>query len=408
MTNNEKEVSTNREGKKHRIHSIDALRGFALVGIMLFHCMEHFDLLHVPQLDSPFWQKIDTAVYDTLFFLFAGKAYAIFATLFGLSFYMLMHSQEKKGNDFRLRFVWRLVLLFGLGIINGMIYMGEFFMVYAVVGLFIIPLYKVPTKWLVLVSALLLLQIPALIEFSNLLSGGIENTPSSLKVLESELFAQSATIFETGTIKNIMIFNLTKGQVAKMLWIVNNFRYLQLIGLFIVGLLIGRAGIHQSKENMMHAATRFTFPAIRIFVGFYSIALLLPYLGIEGYALETGVTIFKNYANLGMLLFYFALFTRCYNNSAWGQKLLEPLAAVGRMSVTNYMMQSVIGVTLFYGFGFNLGVTASFLVCATVGVVVCLFQILISNYWIKRYYYGPIEWIWRCATFFTRYPLKRK
>ena len=51
---------------KKRINSIDALRGFALIGIMLLHCMERFDLTLAPVVESPFWQAIDTAVYDSL------------------------------------------------------------------------------------------------------------------------------------------------------------------------------------------------------------------------------------------------------------------------------------------------------------------------------------------------------
>ena len=93
---------------KKRINSIDALRGFALIGIMLLHCMERFDLTLAPVVESPFWQAIDTAVYDSLYFLFSGKSYAMFSLLFGLSFFMQMESQAAKGVDFRGRFLWRL------------------------------------------------------------------------------------------------------------------------------------------------------------------------------------------------------------------------------------------------------------------------------------------------------------
>ncbi|UVV75851.1 heparan-alpha-glucosaminide N-acetyltransferase domain-containing protein [Bacteroides fragilis] len=86
---------------KKRINSIDALRGFALIGIMLLHCMERFDLTLAPVVESPFWQAIDTAVYDSLYFLFSGKSYAMFSLLFGLSFFMQMESQAAKGVDFR-------------------------------------------------------------------------------------------------------------------------------------------------------------------------------------------------------------------------------------------------------------------------------------------------------------------
>ena len=63
---------------KKRINSIDALRGFALIGIMLLHCMERFDLTLAPVVESPFWQAIDTAVYDSLYFLFSGKSSSMY------------------------------------------------------------------------------------------------------------------------------------------------------------------------------------------------------------------------------------------------------------------------------------------------------------------------------------------
>jgi len=62
---------------KPRINSIDVLRGFALVGILLLHCLEHFESYNTPKLESPFWQWIDTAIHDTLFFLFQGKSFVI-------------------------------------------------------------------------------------------------------------------------------------------------------------------------------------------------------------------------------------------------------------------------------------------------------------------------------------------
>ena len=137
---------------KKRIHSIDALRGFALIGIMLLHCMERFDLTLVPEVNSPFWQCVDKGVYDTVYFLFSGKAYAIFSFLFGLSFYMQMDSQAQKGNDFRMRFVWRLILLFLFGYINGLVYMGEFFVVYAVLGF--CSFSAISTDWYIWASSL--------------------------------------------------------------------------------------------------------------------------------------------------------------------------------------------------------------------------------------------------------------
>lgn len=392
---------------KKRINSIDALRGFALFGILMFHCMEHFDLMIVPELASPFWQKIDGMVYEVIAFLFAGKAYAIFSLLFGLSFFMQMDSQADKGVDFRLRFLWRLILLLGLGYLNGIVYMGEFFVVYAILGIFLIPLFKVPTKWLVALIILFFLQIPDVITFISLLSGNAPNEPTSLVAYMDQLYEECAQLFIHGSLSDVLQFNMWKGQFAKLLWVFNNARYPQLIGLFILGMLIGRYGIHKSEEKMIKYS-RMALPySIGVFAFFYAIVILLPYFGVDGFALRAGTMLFKTYANLGMMLMYVSGFTLLYYNTK-ARKAMDKMAPVGRMSVTNYMAQGFIGVPLFYGFGLNLAVELSFMQCMLVGLAIYAVQLLYSNWWMKRYYYGPVEWLWRTLTWFKAFPFRRQ
>lgn len=391
---------------KKRISSIDAVRGFALFGILIHHCMEHFDLTYTPVLDSPFWQQVDNAVVQTVAFLFAGKAYAIFSLLFGLSFFMQMDSQADKGVDFRWRFLWRLTLLLVLGYLNGLVYMGEFFVVYALLGVFLIPLFKVPTKVLVGLCILLFLQIPDILIFVNALTGDGPSEPTSLVVYMDQLYVKCAELFRKGSLADVLEFNLWKGQFAKLLWVFNSARYPQLIGLFIMGMLIGRSGIHKSEEKMIKYSTKALPYAIALFVIFYAIVLLLPHFGIEGFALRTGRILFKAYANLGMMVMYISLITLLYYKTR-ARKVLDRMAPVGRMSVTNYMMQGFIGVPLFYGFGLGWAAELSFLQCLLVGLVVYAIQLIFSNWWMSHYYYGPMEWLWRTATWFRRVPLRR-
>ncbi|MDR2954666.1 MAG: DUF418 domain-containing protein [Prevotella sp.] len=393
---------------KKRIDSIDALRGIALMGILLWHSIEHFDLVYTPVLESPFWQTIDTAVHNISQFLFQGKAYAIFSLLFGLSFFIQMDSQADKGYDFRLRFVWRLAILFILGYLNGLIYMGEFFVIYATLGLILIPLYKVPTKWLVGLGIILFLQIPQVIDFVSLMNNNVANTPNDLNIRMNDLFEQAANIFINGSLWDVLSFNTWKGQSAKVLWFINEYRYLQLAGLFIFGMLIGRYGIHKSEEKMVKYSKMILPYAVVWFIIFYVIAYLLPVFGVKDYALEVGTGLFKTYGNLGMLMMYVTGFTLLYYKTVSGRKVMDKLAPVGRMSVTNYMLQSVFGITIFYGFGLNLAYTASYLQCIIAGAAVCAIQIIYSNWWIKRHYYGPMEWIWRMLTWLKPVPLRRK
>lgn len=392
---------------KKRINSIDALRGFALIGIMLLHCMERFDLTLAPVVESPFWQAIDTAVYDSLYFLFSGKSYAMFSLLFGLSFFMQMESQAAKGVDFRGRFLWRLALLFLFGYINGLVYMGEFFMVYAVLGVFLIPLYKVPTRWLLVLCVLLFLQIPAVISFVSLLSDNVANEPTAAAAYMDRLFERAADVFINGSLMDVLSFNTFDGQSAKCLWVFNNFRYLQLLGLFIAGMLIGRQGIHKSEEKMVKYSHLFLPYCLAFWAVFYAVAFLLPVWGVDGFALRVGQTLFKTYGNLGQMMVYFCGFTLLYYRYK-GQKVLDRMAPVGRMSVTNYMVQSIVGVSLFYGFGGNFAVEFNYLQSFLLGAAFCVIQIAYSNWWIKRFYYGPMEWLWRSLTWFQVVPLSRR
>jgi uncharacterized protein len=129
-----------------RIEVVDALRGFAVMAIMLLHNIEHFNFYSFSEATSEFMKVLDKGIWDTLFFLFGGKAYAIFALLFGFSFYVQMNNQEKKGKDFRLRFMWRLVLLFGIGCINAAFFPGEILVLYSLVGFVLVPVCKLSNK----------------------------------------------------------------------------------------------------------------------------------------------------------------------------------------------------------------------------------------------------------------------
>lgn len=120
-----------------RFQVVDALRGFAIVSIMLLHNIEHFDFYFKPEGLPPWMANLDRGIWDTLFFLFGGKSYAIFALLFGVTFFIQFNDQQDKGCDLRGRFSWRLLLLFGVGMINSAFYPGDILTGYAAVGFLI-------------------------------------------------------------------------------------------------------------------------------------------------------------------------------------------------------------------------------------------------------------------------------
>src|SRR3569833_1092844 len=121
-------VKNNAIAPPERIVLIDSLRGYALMGLFLIHMVEYFELYW----DNPIPSRVNTAA----FFLFGAKSYAMFALLFGVSFFIIMDRQAGKGVDFRLRFIWRLMVLLGIGLLHSLIYSGDILQILAITGLF--------------------------------------------------------------------------------------------------------------------------------------------------------------------------------------------------------------------------------------------------------------------------------
>ena len=130
--------------KNDRIDVVDALRGFAIMGILLVHSLEHF-IFPVYPTSSPQWLNVlDQGVFNVVFTLFAGKAYAIFAILFGFTFYIQHSNQKRRGGDFGYRFLWRLVLLIAFATLNAAFFpAGDVLLLFVAVG----PILFIARNW---------------------------------------------------------------------------------------------------------------------------------------------------------------------------------------------------------------------------------------------------------------------
>ena len=145
--------------KTSRIEVVDALRGFAVMAILLVHNLEHFIFPVYPE-SSPEWLTIlDNGVLNVIFSLFAGKSYAIFALLFGFTFYIQSHNQLLKGKDFGYRFLWRMILLVGFATLNAAFFpAGDVLLLFAVVSLILFIVRKWSDKAILITSIIFLLQ----------------------------------------------------------------------------------------------------------------------------------------------------------------------------------------------------------------------------------------------------------
>ena len=380
--------------KSSRIEVVDALRGFAVLAIMLLHNIEHFNLYDFPTPSSDFMQAMDKGVWDTLFFLFAGKAYAIFSLLFGFSFFIQYNNQAKKGKDFRLRFLWRLFLLFIIGCINGAFFPGDILVLYSIIGVVLVIACKWSDRTILIVAIILMLQP---LEFGKFFYAMLH--PDYVAPVGAwKAYNQRMVPYLTQPDFWAMIkSNLWDGQLFSILWAWGYGRFFQTASLFLVGMLIGRRGLFVNLSGHKAFWLRALLIGAVAFVPLYFLSNSLPDMISNKYMFMPMNTVVSSFRNFAFMCVLVAGFVFLWQSGAT-YKVLHGLVPYGKMSLTNYLTQSMIGTFIYFGYGLSLYnvlcTTASF----GVGILLFIVQLGFCHWWLKKYKQGPFEGAWRKAT----------
>ena len=189
--------------KNSRIEVVDALRGFAVMAIILVHNLEHF-IFPVYPTDSPNWLNIlDQGIFNGIFSLFAGKAYAIFALLFGFTFYIQTNNQRKRGKDFGYRFLWRLILLVGFATLNAAFFpAGDVLLLFVVTGPILFFTRNWSNKAIIITSVIFLLQP---IEWYHYIANLINPTHRLPNLKVGEMYAEVAEYLSSSYKCNFLV-----------------------------------------------------------------------------------------------------------------------------------------------------------------------------------------------------------
>ncbi len=380
--------------KISRLHVVDALRGFAIVSIMLLHNIEHFDFYFLP-VNLPGWMVVvDKWIWDTLFFMFGGKSYAIFAMLFGLTFFIQSKNQENKGKDFRGRFAWRLILLFVFGLINSAFYQGDILLLYAVIGFVLIPVAKLSDKVVFTIALILMLQP---YELFNLFYA-IQNPEMKIyDPLSWSYFAKTGEYITRNSMIDTLIGNLTTGKTAVLLWNWENGRVFQTASLFMFGMLAGRKYLFGDSQANLKFWKRTLVIAAVVFIPLFIIKLYHANWINSDAINRPFATIISSWSNMAFMLVLVSGFVLLFQNGFF-HKVLNIFSSFGRMSLSNYIMQSIIGSIIYYGFGFGLYEFTGATYSVMIGIVLAVLQGLFSYWWINKYKQGPLEIIWHKLT----------
>lgn len=381
-------------GKHARVEVADVLRGLAVMGIILLHSIEHFNFYSFPDTagQSAWLAFTDKAVWDGLFFLLGGKAYAVFALLFGFSYFIQYDNQRMRGHDFRLRFCWRLILLFLIGNLNAMFFTAEVLVLYSLVG-FILPLTcKMKDKWIFILACILLIQPLPLYYTLRACFDPAFVTPA---LPTGDLWGATFEVQSHGTFWETVRVNLWEGQLASLAWAWDNGRVFQTAALFLLGFLAGKRGLFL-KENLK-IWNKVLCGSLLAFFPLYGLGNMLPGF-IDNPSIRTPLLLIISslYKFAFMLLLVSAILFAYYRTRL--QRRLAQIIPYGRMSLTNYITQSIFGSLLFYNWGFglhdDLGITASFLT----GILLFILQFSFCRWWMAHHSHGPMEYLWKRAT----------
>lgn len=374
-------ATTIAEGtKSSRLAIVDGLRGYALFGLFLVHMTGYFELYNA--------RPDPSLVQDWVLWLFLGKSFTLLAVCFGFSFFVMMDGARRRGQPFAGRFAWRLFLLLIIGWLHSLLYRGDIIAVLATAGFALIPFDKVRSnRNLLIVAGLLLLQ-PFLIY--RILAGLMGYDWA----LAEPLFYNDGGAMRPslwGTFGELIQANLVAGKFSKWAFYIETGRIVQILGLYLIGLVLGRTRFFAEPER---------FSRIRWGLLILSIVAIFPLSWLRdltcchsrGPVYWTDVMV-SGWTDLAGMAISLLAFVQLW---LWGgERLLKYLVPPGRMTLTLYIGQSLVFVPVYYGFGLHLWDRITQPESLALALVAFAAQLVFATIWFRYFVYGPLEWLWR-------------
>jgi uncharacterized protein len=381
-----------------RIELIDILRGTALFGILAANMRAFaapWNAYSDPDLLFPGFA--DRLVQGVLDVFISNKFLTLFSFLFGLGFAVQMTRAEARGARIRSFYPRRLLVLLAFGVVHGaLLFWGDILVAYALMG-FLLLLFRKRRPSTVLRWAAGLLLVFAIV--ASIVFVAFQFSPPQPDNPEDELrkVMDVAQAFREGDLFDVVGQNFLS-------WVAFGLRNLTLLfflPVFLFGLWVWRRGIPQEPEAHIAAIRKACLIALPLGLALNVFAIGEDILrsGLrprppDGLVFAAGMSRF--FGMFALALGYAAGLTLLAGQERWRRRL-APTAAVGRMALTNYLMQSLVCVPLFTATDLYGRVGPALLLIPT--VVIYAGQVWASNWWIRRFDYGPMEWLWRSLTY---------
>jgi uncharacterized protein len=383
-----------------RIQVLDVLRGMALFGIIASN-MRGFNGPLAAYFDhSLMWQEPANRVTQILIDLFiSGKFITLFSFLFGIGFAVMMDRAQARGLASQRFYLRRLGVLLLMGILHMyLIWWGDILMPYALMG-FLLYLFRRKSQKTILIWSLAMYAWPWLTGGAFLIAsaaGAPVPQPPPATPAEIQRLIQ---VYSTGAYAEIFSERL-KDNIAGLFFIL--FYSPRLLGIFLFGLWVYRQGIVRNLAAHRELLKRCQWWGLAVGLALNGVVVAIAEIWHPdpmgatplGYAHQ-----FVGGLGIPVLsLFYASTVALLFQREHWATRL-RPFGAVGRLALTNYLMQSVICTTLYYSYGFGLYGKVGPLAGLAPTVLIYAAQVVFSVWWVERFAFGPMEWVWRKLTY---------
>jgi len=403
---------------KERIEVLDVLRGFAIFGILLVNMAAYNSPLAILQWSDVEWWTgtADHLAEGLIFYLARGKFVTMFSFLFGLSFALFLLRAEASGAPFFPLYRRRLLALLLIGLLHRFfLWHDDILAFYAIVGFFLLLAMRAKART-VLILALLVFFLPRVKWFydewrtfgATPAATEAQAGPSGEDVSEQLRAPVEARIhaFGQGNLAEVHT-QRTEDALAGWGYYFWYYSFPPTLAMFLFGLYVGRRRIFHDLTGQLSCVRHMLWWGLALGLVGEAVYFLLPRLAsvLPTWTGLFRLTVWWTFGVPGLCFFYVAVLTLLFRNPAW-RGWLAPLGAVGRTALSNYLLQSVICTTIFYSYGLGLyGKVGPALGLALTALIFAL-QIPLSMWWLRRFRFGPAEWLWRTLTYGRLQPMR--
>lgn len=397
----------------------DAIRGLALFGILAVN-MQWFchPVLYRFFMQDP-TEPLNRIAYRAVQFFLENKSFPLFSIMFGFGLSIQLMRLREKGQSFARFHLRRMAILIGLGLLHGIfIWPVDILLPYGLIGILLLLFIQCKPRTL-LIWALAFLSIVVILTVAwgtaDLLLSSVQSDTAQATTMSADqqtrmaeyqaVAEQHADIYATGSYGQVLKVRIKEMIVYWVMMFLAGWH--NILGMFLIGMYLGKRGIMQKPSDHVNFLKQVAFWGLVTGLGGNLLSLLAsegipPQLGDVARSLMVAAGVF---GSMTLCFFYASGLILLMQGAKW-QKRLHPLVQVGRMSLTNYLMQSLVCTLIFNGYG--LGYYGKIGAAGGLILTVCIYvvQVGISVAWLSRYRFGPVEWLWRTLVY-GRFPAMR-